>query len=134
MRNRSTNLMNVTKRTICNISILAMQCGSILLSDDYAIFPTLSAFWPDSEYKKNHATSLTNSAFGLNFHFSELVREMEEFEARTTQNHQVHKQLLSGKLAAIEEMAHKQRLEHEDSDPKASSQSLQVEKRDGETD
>ena len=59
---------------------------------------------------------------------------MEEFEARTTRNHQVHKQLLSGKLAAIEEMAHKQRLEHEDSDPKASSQSLQVEKRDGETD
>ena len=57
---------------------------------------------------------------------------MEEFEARTTQNHQVHKQLLSGKLAAIEEMAHKQRQDHGDSYPKESSQSLQVEKRDGE--
>ena len=58
---------------------------------------------------------------------------MEEFEARTTQNHQVHKQLLSGKLAAIEEMAHKQRQQdHDDSDPKATSQAFQVEKRDGE--
>ena len=57
---------------------------------------------------------------------------MEEFEARTKQNNHVHKQLLSGKLAAIEEMAHKQRKEHDDPDPKASIQSLQVEKRDGE--
>ena len=67
-----------------------------------------------------------------NFYFAELIREMEEFEARTSQNHQVHKQLLSGKLAAIEEMAHKQRQDHGDSYPKESSQSLQVEKRDGE--
>ena len=59
---------------------------------------------------------------------------MEEFEARTTQNHHVHKQLLSGKLAAIEEMAHnhKQRQNPHDSDTKGSSQSFQMEKRDGE--
>ena len=67
-------------------------------------------------------------------HFSELIREMEEFEARTAQKHQIHKQLLSGQLAAIEEMSHKQRQQQQqqgdDSDTKSSNQQFQMEKRD----
>ena len=61
---------------------------------------------------------------------------MEEFEARTAQKHQIHKQLLSGQLAAIEEMSHKQRQQQQqqedDSDAKSSNtqQSFQMEKRD----